>query len=146
MKKVFPLFSFVLIVSALVLAACGSAKPTEEKDTSGGADQVPAQYASLKNPLEGKSDAAAAGKTLYATNCASCHGEKGIGDGAAGASLNPKPGNLVEVAKDDPANQIFWRLSEGGAMAPFNSSMAAWKDTLSETERWQLVTYIQTLK
>jgi mono/diheme cytochrome c family protein len=34
------------------------------------------------------------GLTVYARNCASCHGPAGLGDGTAGAALNPKPRNF----------------------------------------------------
>jgi mono/diheme cytochrome c family protein len=36
---------------------------------------------------------AAKGKTLFMTNCASCHGTKGYGDGNRAAGLNPPPRN-----------------------------------------------------
>jgi len=36
----------------------------------------------------------AKGKVLFNTNCKSCHGEKGLGDGPAGAKLNPQPRNF----------------------------------------------------
>lgn len=41
-----------------------------------------------QNPSE---DLIAQGKELYNTNCASCHGDNGRGDGPAGAALNPPP-------------------------------------------------------
>ncbi|MEI7812606.1 MAG: cytochrome c [Ignavibacteria bacterium] len=34
------------------------------------------------------------GKALFLTNCISCHGVAGMGDGPAGAMLNPKPRNF----------------------------------------------------
>lgn len=34
------------------------------------------------------------GKTLFKTNCASCHGDEGKGDGLAAAALNPPPRNF----------------------------------------------------
>ena len=34
---------------------------------------------------------AAKGKILFETNCASCHGTSGKGDGPVGAALDPKP-------------------------------------------------------
>lgn len=34
------------------------------------------------------------GRDLYVTNCASCHGDQGNGDGVAGVNLNPKPRNF----------------------------------------------------
>jgi mono/diheme cytochrome c family protein len=34
---------------------------------------------------------------------------------------------------------------EGGAMAPFHSSMPAWKSILSEEQIWQIIAFIRTL-
>ena len=34
------------------------------------------------------------GAELYATNCASCHGDGGMGDGPIGAALDPAPSPL----------------------------------------------------
>jgi mono/diheme cytochrome c family protein len=36
------------------------------------------------------------GKELYANNCASCHGDEGMGNGPAGGGLNPAPRNFHE--------------------------------------------------
>ena len=37
------------------------------------------------------------GKTLYQTNCSSCHGENGMGNGVAAAALNPAPRNFLNL-------------------------------------------------
>jgi hypothetical protein len=42
-------------------------------------------------------------------------------------------------------DQISWRISECGAAAPFNSTMPAWKDSLDEQARWDLVNYMRAL-
>jgi mono/diheme cytochrome c family protein len=39
-------------------------------------------------------DLIAKGHTIFTTNCASCHGPDGYGDGPAAAALNPKPRNF----------------------------------------------------
>jgi mono/diheme cytochrome c family protein len=58
---------------------------------------------------------AAKGKTLFMTNCATCHGPEGYGNGDRAASLNPKPRNYhTEKFKfgDDIAD-IFGTLTKG---------------------------------
>ncbi|MFP6661816.1 MAG: c-type cytochrome, partial [Myxococcota bacterium] len=42
-------------------------------------------------------DDVAAGKLLFETNCASCHGLTGKGDGPVGAVLTPKPRDFAKA-------------------------------------------------
>lgn len=107
----------------------------------------PEEYTKLTNPLAGNSEALASGKTIFETQCASCHGLQGHGDGMAAASLNPKPANLADKKMLDSLSDgyLFWRVSEGGMAAPFNSAMPAWKATMSEEQRWQVISYLRTL-
>jgi mono/diheme cytochrome c family protein len=46
------------------------------------------------------------GRSLFGTNCATCHGPQGNGDGEKAASLNPKPRNY-HVEKFKFGNDIF---------------------------------------
>lgn len=110
-------------------------------------EDTPGDYADLTNPLAGDSAAVTAGQAIFDTNCASCHGPKGQGDGPASAALNPKPANLADPQMMDSMSDgyIFWRVSEGGMIAPFNSAMPAWKATLSEEQRWQVISYLRSL-
>jgi mono/diheme cytochrome c family protein len=89
--------------------------------------------------------AADAGKQIFGTNCSSCHGTDAKGDGPAAASLNPKPADLIDLQSEFGDAYLFWRISEGGAMPPFNSQMPSWKSTLSEDQIWQTITYIRSL-
>ncbi|MEQ9221250.1 MAG: c-type cytochrome [Cyclobacteriaceae bacterium] len=103
--------------------------------------KAPAEANKLKNPVAGQENAIKQGKKIYATYCVICHGEKGKGDGAAGVALNPKPGNFTTstfTTQSDGA--IFWKITEGRA------PMASYKASLTEEQRWQLVSYIRTLK
>ncbi len=142
MKK----FVFVLmLVLVLALSACGGGKTDSDDTSSGGSTAtVPAEYAGKTNPLANDANAATAGKDIYATNCASCHGDTGAGDGPAGSALEPKPAALNNLGTkgDDYLN---WRIHEGGAMEPFNSSMPAFKGVLSDEQVWQVIAYIHTL-
>lgn len=102
---------------------------------------APKNADAIENPLKGNTDAIKKAKKLYASMCVICHGNKGKGDGIAGAALSPKPANFTSKkvqAQTDGA--IFWKLTNG------NAPMAAYKDILYEEQRWLLVNYIRTFK
>lgn len=85
----------------------------------------------------------AQGKTLYAQQCATCHGPGGQGDGPAAAALNPKPRNfhVTDGWKNGRSlAEIFKTLTEGipgTPMPPFSG--------LSPADRFALAHYVQTL-
>ncbi|OMI17947.1 cytochrome C [Leptospira weilii serovar Heyan] len=58
------------------------------------------------------------GQEIFNQNCASCHGEKGAGDGAAAASLNPKPRNYRA-----PASQWKNGNTEAGGLKTLNNGI-----------------------
>ena len=94
----------------------------------------------LKNPLAGDKTVLAEGKSLYTTNCAPCHGDKGRGDGPAAQALNPKPADHTSsVVQSETDGALFWKLSEG------RNPMPGYKTILSERQRWELINYIRTL-
>lgn len=139
MKRTLFLLITVLVLSTVILAACGGGAPAETEP------EPPAEYAGKTNPFANQADAATAGGALYAERCASCHGATGAGDGPAAAALDPKPADLATVVGDQADDFLFWRIMDGGAMEPFNSSMPAQKGILTDDQVWQLVTYIRTL-
>ncbi len=133
----------VMLVLVLALSACGGGGETGGSDSA--TVDVPAEYAGKTNPLAGDAAAAEAGADVYATNCASCHGDAGAGDGPAGSALDPKPAALNNLGADKSDAYLFWRISEGGMMEPYNSSMPAFKGVLSEEQIWQTIAFIHTL-
>ena len=108
---------------------------------------VPSEFEGLENPVGGDTDAIAAGAELYATTCASCHGDTGLGDGPAAAALDPHPASFGDamMMEDMSDGYIFWRITEGGVIEPFNSAMPPWGSTFSEDQIWQLVSFLRTL-
>jgi mono/diheme cytochrome c family protein len=137
MKKII----LVIGMGILLLTACGgeesSSSPTHANATLA---PVPAEYAGLTNPLG--EDAAQAGAEVFRTNCEMCHGPQGRGDGPAGQSLEPKPGNLAQVQMDAGDDYLFWRIHDGKP----GTSMVAWKGILTDEQIWQAVAFIRTLK
>jgi len=112
------------IVSALaLLATLQAARPT---------NTVAADAASI-----------AAGKKLYASNCASCHGETGLGDGRAGKTLAPPPANLVDETwiHGSTDGEIFLVIRDGvkdTGMKPFGSKMTA-------HQLWDVVNFLRSI-
>jgi glucose/arabinose dehydrogenase/mono/diheme cytochrome c family protein len=123
----------VLIRHAFVvlLTLIGACSPV--KAQNGSFHNAPATAEQAKNPYAGKSGAAQAGANLFARHCAACHGPKGEGTG-----------NIPAVAKGPaqsaPDGAIFWFITQGDP----NNGMPAWT-TLSEHERWQVITYLKAL-
>lgn len=154
----------ILVLMAALLAACAgaaedageSAEETDEHDDmddmmgAGHTEHIetPPEYADLTNPLEGDAAAIAAGEQIYETSCAVCHGEEGRGDGPSAAGADPAPADFTDSAmmSNMTDGYMFWRITEGGQMEPFNSIMPPWKDVLSEDERWQVIAYIRSLE
>jgi mono/diheme cytochrome c family protein len=149
MKISLPVVLITILLGAFSLAACGGASQGSSGPSSGPAatslPTPPPEYAGKTNPLQGNASAAQAGKQLFVSNCASCHGENARGNGPAASSLHPKPANLAALQNKMSDDYMFWRISEGGAMPPFNSAMPAWKGVLSEEQIWQIITYLRTL-
>jgi mono/diheme cytochrome c family protein len=136
--KKFLALVFILLVSAIVLSACGSEDGASTAPIS--IPPVPAEYAGKTNPLG--ADAVAAGADVYKSNCAACHGDTGRGDGPAGKSLDTKPRNLVEFQSLVGDDYLYWRISTGID----GSAMIPWKGVLTDDQIWQVIAFIRTLK
>jgi len=102
--------------------------------------QAPAYADTIHNPLKGVAASAAGGQTTYKTFCAPCHGAKGKGDGVAAAGLPKAPADHTSaMIQKQSDGALFWMINTG------NTPMPSYKGALTETQIWQLVTYIRTL-
>ena len=80
------------------------------------------------------------GNKVYQSQCAVCHGKKGLGDGTPG--LIPPPRNLVEGQwkQGGSSKELFVTLQKGVE----GTSMVSFKH-LPKQDRWALVHYIRSI-
>jgi cytochrome c oxidase cbb3-type subunit 3 len=151
----------VLALAALaVLAACGDpgdggvAQPTPAP----AAESAEAPAAEKKSSLLGPEVVQAAvgshlkgdpfrGAAHYGVLCASCHGEKGCGDGPLAASLRTKPANHCDgVVMNELEDEYLFRIiKEGGAAVNKSPLMAPWGGTLDDAQIRDVVAYVRSL-
>lgn len=86
-----------------------------------------------RNPFEGNEREAAAGGKLFDEHCSDCHGKK-AGGTRRGPSL------LREEVQQATPGTLFWTLTNGVVW----HGMPAWSK-LPEPERWQIVTFLESL-
>jgi len=103
---------------------------------------APEAAAKKKSPV--KADDAAAiksGKDIWTQHCKSCHGVKGLGDGAKAAKLEISSGDFSSNETQDQSDgALYYKITEG------RKPMPSFKEKLSDSERWQVVAYMRTLK
>jgi mono/diheme cytochrome c family protein len=138
----------LLAIPMLLLAACASQDGGMGPGMGGNGmmerhhADIPAEYAGLTNPIPADTESLERGSELYTVNCASCHGDGGMGDGPAGSALDPAPSPIAHSSQMMADDYLFWRVSEGGT--PFSTAMPSWK-VLDEQSRWDLVNYMRAL-
>ena len=99
-------------------------------------------FPQLTNPMTVDANSAGRGQKLFVNNCAKCHGESGNGYGPVSHGFTTWPKQLWVWNNSGPETDgyLFWFITNG------RSDMPPWGIILSENERWDLVSYIKTLK
>ena len=94
---------------------------------------------SLRSPLEATEKNLENGKAMYTIYCTSCHGDKGDG---MGTLVKNEKFLGVPNYKDRDINQgtIYHVIMHG------RNLMGSHASQLTETERWQVVHYVETLR
>lgn len=116
----------------LVLALCMPVFVFAEADGKW-LHRVPDEDRVRTNPLAGRSDVAAAGKNLFAENCAKCHGADANG-------LHNRPSLRSDRIRHATDGELAWMLKNGN---PYKG-MPPWS-SLPEQQRWQIIAYLRTL-
>ena len=119
-----------VLVGMGVLVILASRAPDPDGTLAAG-NSLPADEASL-----------ARGEASFLTNCASCHGAAGRGDGPAGAGMDPPPADLTAHGGMHDDEALFAWIADGID----GSAMPAFGDTLGDDEIWDIVNYIRSLQ
>jgi high-affinity iron transporter len=96
-------------------------------------DQIPRETPSLSRGAE-----------VFRTNCASCHGDLGRGDGPLAKGMDPPPANLSDAkALEDQSPLDFYRRVTIGVVG---TAMPAFETRLSPADRWAAALYASMLR
>jgi mono/diheme cytochrome c family protein len=120
-------------VAALSLGLFTIVAAAQQKQTTG----------AVKNPVASSPSSIATGKKLYDSQCASCHGAAGKGDGKAGAMLKPTPSDLTDAdwKHGQTDSEIFTVIRDGAKQ----TGMRAYGSRIPTNDIWNLVNYVRTL-
>ena len=134
------LYQFVIASVLLfsgVVAVAGPQEPSKRSGQESVYDELrkaPGKYTGKTNPLANDTDAVAAGGVLFEEHCEECHGKEGMGGKKA-------PSLRAEEVQNAAPGAIYWILTNGVV----RKKMPVWSK-LPEPERWQLVSYIKSLR
>lgn len=104
---------------------------------------IPEDASAVPNPIAADDGSRALGAEIYATNCVTCHGETGEGDGPAAAGLEKPPADLHEAHVQGLTDGgLFHIITHGKADTP----MPAWESVLTEEQRWHVVNFLRTFQ
>jgi len=130
----------MLLIGFFFTIACLFASPLgQQQKPKGKPWPVPAVEEKKKNPLKADESILKMGKDAYIEHCKSCHGLTGKGDGPKAAKIDILCGDFssAEYQKESEA-AIFWKTTEG------RKPMPAYKEKLTDKQRWAVVLYIKT--
>lgn len=103
--------------------------------------KVPEADAKKKSVVKDDEASISAGKEIWAQQCKSCHGVKGAGDGAKAEKLEITCGDFASKETQDLSDgSLYWKITEG------RKPMPSFSAKLTDVERWQVVSYMRTLK
>lgn len=104
--------------------------------------EIPEKYKKMKNPYAEDLSLLKVGKVLYSKHCRSCHGNKGLGDGAKSTRLKTNPGVFTsDIFKANTDGELYYKSIIG------RDEMPNYEKKIPDVEdRWALINYIKAFK
>ncbi|HEY8149919.1 MAG TPA: cytochrome c [Vicinamibacteria bacterium] len=99
------------------------------------------------NPVEASPAALLKGQALYQKHCASCHGDKGKGDGPAESYETEPATDLTDRALQERLTdgEILWKITKGRREGTEVIMPGIAQRVPAEEDRWKLVRFMRTL-
>jgi mono/diheme cytochrome c family protein len=125
--------TLLFTILSFLCVAQNKPEKTEPASDYSELEKTPAKYRAKANPMAKDKDSIPAGKILFEEHCAECHGETALGTKKA-------PSLRAQEVQTAAPGTLFWILSNGIV----RKGMPVWSK-LPEPQRWQLVSFIQSL-
>lgn len=135
----------LLSCSIAFSAACGGGDDGAPDAAGDAAPSVSDTAGVAETPgSEPRDSGGVSGAAVFTANCATCHGDRGLGDGPAATGLEPPPADLTDGA---------WTTGDGSLQAVTNTiehgspgtAMIGWKGTLTDSEIAAVANYVKEL-
>ena len=106
---------------------------------------LPPNVGSWCNPLQADAEAISAGRAIYTASCASCHGDRGKGDGPGAGQSDIRPFDFTQPMfagmREPPGTAVEYTIITRGIDG---TTMAAHGNELSGWERLAVIAYLAT--
>lgn len=104
---------------------------------------TPRSIDARRNPFPPTQASLALGERVYRAQCQVCHGVDGYGNGPAAATLYPPPTDFVvhfASGHTHTDGRLYYWITYGIG----GTAMPAFRDRLSEAERWHVINFLRT--
>jgi mono/diheme cytochrome c family protein len=133
----------VALLGVLVAASASAQEPAEKW-------VAPPEEAARPNPVPSSDDALKRGRTVYHLHCATCHGDKGKGDGPyaklhARRGKPPRDLTLPETQARLTDGEMFWKVTHGLRDGDRVIMPGFETDIRSPDDRWKVVIHVRAL-
>lgn len=135
--------SFIVLLSTVMMVVFFLASHSVMAQAKAKPWSVPdAEKAKKSTVKAGDAAALASGKELWMKHCKSCHGAKGLGDGAKAATLKTEPGDFSTAAfQKQTDGELYYKVAKG------RDEMPTYEKKIPDAgDIWALVAYMRTMK